>query len=1141
MPIAQWVRRMSSQIGGQTCSGDRQTRRRRTGRNHLQLELLEDRRLLAVIGNNLAVGSELRHFRLAIAATAEYTAFHGGQASAFAEIQSVVDDLNQIFVPELAIRLDLVSNTNTVFTDPATDGYSNGQVDTMLGENSSILNNVLGSTAYDIGHVFGTLIGAGGAGVAGLGVVGSSAKAQGVSISSNPIGRAWTMLVAHEIGHQFGAEHTFNSSLGSCFGQRSGDTAYEPASGTTLMSYAGICGADNLAAEVIPIFHAASFEEIQILISSPPALPYSVTTLSNSIPAVDGGPDFIIPAGTPFELVAIGSDADAQDVLTYSWEQLDLGPPQGLPLVDLGSGPLFRVLEPSVAPNRVFPNLNALLESIDMASAGEVLPSTTRELNFRVTVRDGRGGVHSDDVLISVIDTGSSFAVTSPNTAVNWSGGSSQLVQWNVAGTNGGVINTSEVDILLSTDGGFTYPFLLSTADNDGSHTIDVPNIETSLARIRLQGSGSIFFDVSDHNFSITADPALPGLTIIESDGSTRPVEGGADDSYTIALNSAPEGNVTIQITADSQTLISIDGSPFASLVTAVFDSVDPKTVRVRAIDDDLLEGPHSSVISHSVISSSSTDYPVGMLLNNVVAAVYDNEAPPLVGVDFNLNTAGSTPLNWTSYLIPTNYSANTLTNLTRDDGVSTPYDLTFQYDLAGFGSFSSSQSAEAGTKPLHLPGLQAIDGINGANNGITITWSDLAAGHDYGVYVFGLAGPGDDAGQDVTISGAGAPITFTQTLDDRKLYVNDNIGDSRQPLVDYESVVTADPNGTIVVRVVPKAGSTNFSLAGLALRQVPMHVNAPEINVAGNGIKIVRGDTTPNVADGTDFGIVGVNSGSATSTYTIDNFTGTATLNVSSVTIVGSSDFSMAPFFPTSIPVGQSLSFDVIYMPTAVGTATATIEIISDDQNDSLYDFVVTGTGAMVAVPPAVQSVVINGGDNQRSSLTSVVVTFDSLVDVPDEAFSITNIGIPFDSTSTPVTGLLIDTTSVGSQTVATITFGSGNSIVDRVTANTLADGNYRLDITASQVTATGSGARMNNDFQFGATAADHFFRLFGDADGNGNVDFLDFSSAFLPAFGVSNTSPGYRDEMDADGDHDVDFLDFSHGFLPNFGRGRF
>jgi len=183
---------------------------------------------------------------------------------------------------------------------------------------------------------------------------------------------------------------------------------------------------------------------------------------------------------------------------------------------------------------------------------------------------------------------------------------------------------------------------------------------------------------------------------------------------------------------------------------------------------------------------------------------------------------------------------------------------------------------------------------------------------------------------------------------------------------------------------------------------------------------------------------------------------------------------------------------------------------------------------------------VVINGGDDQRSSLTSVVVTFDSLVDVPDQAFTITNVGIPLNDASTPVTGLMVDTVQGATQTVTTITFGSGDSVVDRITANTLADGNYRLDINASLVTATGSGPAMIDDYQFGASEADDFFRLFGDDDGNGNVDFPDFSGGFLPAFGLSSTSPGYRDDMDADGDQDVDFLDFSQGFLPNFGSGR-
>ena len=203
---------------------------------------------------------------------------------------------------------------------------------------------------------------------------------------------------------------------------------------------------------------------------------------------------------------------------------------------------------------------------------------------------------------------------------------------------------------------------------------------------------------------------------------------------------------------------------------------------------------------------------------------------------------------------------------------------------------------------------------------------------------------------------------------------------------------------------------------------------------------------------------------------------------------------------------------------------------------NGEVEDYVVDVTQGA----PQVDFVRINGGDTQRSSVTSVEVVFDRLVDIGSGAISITNTGIPLGDSSTPVTGLVVDSNPVGGVTVATITFGAGDSVVTRNTANTLDDGNYRLDINASLVTAQGGGPAMAADYQFGSVEADNFYRLYGDADGTGNTDFLDFSDAFLPAFGTGQGQTGYRDEMDFNGDGLVDFLDFSDGFLPNFGTGR-
>ena len=480
----------------------------------LETEIAQQLKEQVENGPDVFTGEELRTYRLACAATGEYTIFHGGTvALGLAAIVTAVNRVTGVYEREVAVRMVLVANNDLiVYTNPGTDPYSNFNGGTMLGQNQANLDAVIGSANYDVGHVFST----GGGGVAFLAVICQNGfKARGVTGLPNPIGDPFYIdYVAHEMGHQFGGNHSFNGNAGSCGGGRHASTAYEPGSGSTIQAYAGICGSQNLQSNSDDYFHNISFVEIVNHTTGSGNSCAQITATGNTPPTVNAGAGgFTIPISTPFILTGSATDPNG-DVLTYNWEEFDLGP-AGHPNSPSGNAPIFRTFDATLEPWRTFPKLSNLLNNTQ--TIGEILPSYARSLKFRLTVRDNRaggGGVDYDEIQFDVTDAAGPFLVTEPNTSVTWLGNTVQTVTWDVANTSIAPVNATDVNILLSVDGGVTYPVTLSAnTSNDGAEQVLIPNDPTMEARIKVEAVGNIFFDISNEDFTIEDNPIPVELT----------------------------------------------------------------------------------------------------------------------------------------------------------------------------------------------------------------------------------------------------------------------------------------------------------------------------------------------------------------------------------------------------------------------------------------------------------------------------------------------------------------------------------------------------------------------------------------------------------------------------------------------------
>lgn len=687
---------------------------------------------------------ELRTYRMAIAATAEYTTFHGGTvAGALAAEVTTMNRVNGVYERDMAITMNLVANNNLlIYTNAGTDPYTNGNAGAMIGQNQTNVDNIIGSGNYDIGHVFGTNSG----GLAGLGVVClGGQKARGVTGSGAPIGDPFDIdYVAHEVGHQFDANHTQNNNC-----NRNNATAMEPGSASTIMGYAGIC-APNVQSNSDDHFHGVNLEEIGGHITST-GCPVT-TALANAAPSITGtNGNATIPSGTPFSLTAIAIDPDG-DVLSYCWEQMDNGVSTQSPVGTSTIGPNFRSISPMTNDTRYFPNLT------DLSNGGpytwEVLPTVSRSMNFRVTVRDQSLGVagcndHAD-VVVTVDGNSGPFILNYPSaSAIIWAGASTETVTWAVAGSDLAPVNCTNVDILLSTDGGLTYPTVLATnVANDGSQSVSVPNVATTTARVMVVSAAGTFFDISDNDFEITIatfdftlGSVTPTVSVCQPTDAVYTIDigsiGGYNDPVTLSITGVPVGATaafsTNSVTPVGTSTLTLSNTGAAVIGSYVLTVQGLSTSGTKTVDLSLnisSSSPSATTLTTPVNLAVSVAVPTGFAWNSVSGAGITYEIDIATDAGFAAIVDQATGLAATTYNSATLLASTTYFWRVRSvTGCGTsPWSTAWSFSTSTCSNLASTDVGQTTdvasfTSVINIAGAGIISDVNISSLDISHPW----------------------------------------------------------------------------------------------------------------------------------------------------------------------------------------------------------------------------------------------------------------------------------------------------------------------------------------------------------------------------------------------------------------------------------
>ena len=716
---------------------------------------------------------QLKTMRLAQSCNAEYSNYFGATSSAqvslvLAAFNATLTRCNGVYEKDLALHLNLIANTTSViYYNASTDPYSTTLSQWNL-QLQQTLTSVIGSANYDIGHMFGASGGGGNAGCIGCVCVNpannnSLAKGAGITSPNDGIPQGDNFdidYVAHEVGHQLGGNHTFSMS------DEGTGVNKEVGSGITIMGYAGIT-AQDVAPHSIDIFHEATIAQIQANLATKTCPVSTDITASNVAPVIGAVSNYTIPISTPFALTGAATDANG-DAITYCWEQNDNSTTTGTGSVASpakATGPNWLTFPATASGTRLFPKLSTILSGLNVTpplpggDAGaniEALSSVSRTLNFRLTVRDNHaysstapvavGQTAFSDVVVTVSNTSGPFAVTAPNTAVTWAGGSSQNITWSVNNTTASPVSCANVKISLSTDGGQTFPtVLIASTANDGSESLVIPTTPSTTARIKVEAVGNIFFDISNTNFTIGGAIACgdaTGLTASAIGDNTATVNWNAVAnavSYAVDYKLNSSGTWTSFATAQTVTTANLTGLTQGSLydwrVKATCSSGSGNFVQSQFTTTAPVVCNSPAGLASSAITSSGATVSWGAVSG---AISYD--------VDYKLASSGT----WINSVTGTTSTSRAITGLT----ASSLYDWRVRTNCSASSSaYAQAQFTTAAVSTC--PGIYDVS-TNGTPGG--------AATIPFNTDIKGLINPtGDnDYYKFVITTGGTATITLT-------------------------------------------------------------------------------------------------------------------------------------------------------------------------------------------------------------------------------------------------------------------------------------------------------------------------------------------------------------------------------------------